>query len=75
LEGSALIAILVTLLTSALGWLVLVLIVRRGIDSSGTSRKLDLLTDEIRMLRRELRERDIRGRDNEVKGHQVDHSV
>ncbi|MBB3111857.1 hypothetical protein FHS18_003925 [Paenibacillus phyllosphaerae] len=34
--------------------LLIVAIIRHAIDSSRTSQKIDLLTDEVRMLRKEL---------------------
>ncbi|MDG0794639.1 hypothetical protein OMP38_30210 [Cohnella ginsengisoli] len=75
IEISALLVIVVAMLAGAAGWLVLVLAVRRAVDSSGTSRKLERLTEEIRMLRRELRVRDAVQRSSEAIGHQVDRHV
>jgi hypothetical protein len=51
------VAIYLTLCIWAAGMLVLAMVIRYAIDSSKTSRKLDLLADEIRMLRRELKEK------------------
>ncbi|CAI6084540.1 hypothetical protein [Cohnella sp. JJ-181] len=75
IEVSALAIVLVSLISVACVWSMLALIVRQAIQASGTSHKLDLLTKEVRALRRELRERDSGPRDSEVRGHQVDHSV
>ncbi len=72
---SALLTIVVMLPVVALGWFAFVLAVRRAVDTSGTSRKLEQLAEEVRLLRRELRERDAGLRNGEAKGHQVDRSV
>ncbi|SFB48414.1 hypothetical protein SAMN05216312_109274 [Cohnella sp. OV330] len=75
IEISALLVIVVAMLAAAAGWLVLMLAVRRAVDSSETSRKLEQLTDEVRMLRRELRVREVVLRSSEAMGHQVDRHV
>jgi len=43
-----------------IGALILIAIIRYAIDSSKTSDKIDSLIDEIRMLRRELKEQDMK---------------
>lgn len=63
------------MLVTAIGWTVLVLIIRRAIDSSAVSRKLDLLTEELRTLRRELKARDAQQAADITRGHHVDSSV
>ncbi|MFD2331545.1 hypothetical protein ACFSR7_20005 [Cohnella sp. GCM10020058] len=75
IEVSALLVIVVAMLASAAGWLAFMLTVRHAVDSSGTSRKLEQLTQEVRMLRRELRKRDAGLRGSEARGQQVDRTL
>ena len=48
-------SILYGLIVLVISLLVLVFIIRSAIDGSKTSRKLDILIDEIRMLRKEIK--------------------
>ena len=48
-------SILYGLIVLVISLLVLVFIIRSAIDGSKTSRKLDILIDEIRMLRNEIK--------------------
>ncbi|MFC3799916.1 hypothetical protein [Cohnella sp. GCM10012308] len=75
IEVNALLVIVVALLAIAAGWLTLVLTVRHAVDSSGISRKLEQLAQEVRLLRRELRMRDAGLRGIEARGQQVDRTL
>lgn len=49
-------ALYIGLFLMVVSMMVLIFIIRNAIDGSRTSKKLDILIDEIRMLRREIKE-------------------
>ncbi|MFF2091662.1 hypothetical protein [Paenibacillus sp. NPDC058174] len=62
-----------------IGFAVLRLVIRSAIDDSRTSEKLDMLTDELKMLRREVKQLKAgqevsEGRTPEIK-HIINHKV
>ncbi|MNI88880.1 hypothetical protein D3C73_1462200 [compost metagenome] len=54
-EGSGLM-LLIALVLWVIGMVVLMIVIRKAVDGSQTSDKLDILIEEIRMLRKEIRE-------------------
>ncbi|WP_157764265.1 hypothetical protein [Paenibacillus riograndensis] len=47
---------LIALVLWVIGMVVLMIVIRKAVDGSRTSDKLDILIEEIRMLRKEIRE-------------------
>ncbi|MEC0169391.1 hypothetical protein [Paenibacillus graminis] len=48
--------LLIALVLWFIGLVVLMLVIRKAVDGSQTSDKLDILIEEIRLLRKEIRE-------------------
>ncbi|KWX79586.1 hypothetical protein AMQ84_06650 [Paenibacillus riograndensis] len=48
--------LLIALVLWVIGMVVLMIVIRKAVDGSRTSDKLDILIEEIRMLRKEIRE-------------------
>ncbi|MNG41182.1 hypothetical protein D3C84_1302000 [compost metagenome] len=48
--------LLIALVLWVIGLVVLMLVIRKAVDGSQTSDKLDILIEEIRLLRKEIRE-------------------
>lgn len=48
--------LLIALVLWIIGMVVLMIVIRKAVDGSQTSDKLDILIEEIRMLRKEIRE-------------------